>query len=160
MPSNSPSRQTRRHLRIVSKLSKVSSKVLGSTDRLCVRSFAPQSEMSMTLQPRAPGCPFEEQQRASPDTCPANCSSIAARTRHHSPSSSYSMNFLYCQWRPSCRRHTRPRTRRPVMDRLGKITVQRCQNSAPAGFKLCASGGSIAVNMEPSPRSFVSGPIR
>jgi hypothetical protein len=39
------------------------------------------------------------------------------------------------------------------MDRLGSITVQRCQNSAPAGFKLCISEGSIAVNMEPSPNS-------
>jgi hypothetical protein len=46
------------------------------------------------------------------------------------------------------------------MDRLGSITVQRCQNSAPAGFKLCVSGGSITVNMEPSPNSFVSGLIR
>ena len=57
------------------------------------------------------------------------------------------MIFLYSQRRPSCRRHTRPRTRRPEMDSLGIITVQRCQNSAPAGFILRVSGGSIAVNM-------------
>jgi len=31
--------------------------------------------------------------------------------------------------------HPRPRTRRPVIDRLGMITVQRCKNSAPAGFE-------------------------
>ena len=30
-----------------------------------------------------------------------------------------------------------------MIDSLGMITVQRCQNSAPAGFILRVSGGSI-----------------
>ena len=34
-----------------------------------------------------------------------------------------------------------------MIDSLGIITVQRCQNSAPAGFIVRVFGGSIAVNM-------------
>jgi hypothetical protein len=68
-PRKSPFRQISRHHLIVEKLSKVSSKVFGSTDRLCVRSFAPQSEMSMTLQPRAPVCPLKN--RSAPFSMPA-----------------------------------------------------------------------------------------
>ena len=39
----------------------------------------------------------------------------------------YATNFLYNQRRPSWRRHTCPRTSRPVMLRLGMMTRRRCQ---------------------------------
>jgi len=42
-------------------------------------------------------------------------------------------NFLYLHRRPSWRRHTRPHTSRPVMDRLGIKIVQTCQKRAQAG---------------------------
>jgi hypothetical protein len=102
-----------------------------------------------------PGLASLKQQRAFCDACPADQSSIVISTRRHSRSRSYSTTFLYCQRRPSCRRHTRPRTRRPVIDRLGMITVQRCQNSAPAGFELTSHdlGGSFAVVMRCYPEN-------
>src|SRR5260370_2000558 len=50
-----------------------------------------------------------------------------------SPSSEYSTNFLYAQCRPTRRRYTGPQTRRLAIDRLGIITVQRCQALTPAG---------------------------
>lgn len=138
------------------KLSKVSSKVFGTT---CGSEVLRQPEMSMTLQPRAPVCPLKN--RSAPFSIPAdNGSSIAVRTRRHSLSSSYSMNCLYCQRRPSRRRHTRPRTRRPVMDLRGSITVQRCQISAPAGFERRVGAGLIVVNMEPFPNIVVRGLAR
>src|ERR1700722_6908263 len=37
------------------------------------------------------------------------------------------MNFLYNQCRPSWRRQTCPRTSRPVIVRLGMMTVRKCQ---------------------------------
>ncbi len=39
----------------------------------------------------------------------------------------YAINFLYNQWRPSWRRQTCPRTSRPVIVRLGMMTVRKCQ---------------------------------
>ncbi len=91
------------------------------------------------------GLAFEEQQCASLDGCPADCTSVG--TRHHSRSCPYSVIARYSQRRPSCRRQTRPRTRGPVTDNLGMITVHRCQDSAAAGRRLRSSGGSIAENM-------------
>jgi hypothetical protein len=58
-PRKSPSRQIRRHHRIVKKLSKVNSKLFGSTDKSRVRSLAPFSDISTILQPRAPTCPLK-----------------------------------------------------------------------------------------------------
>jgi hypothetical protein len=46
----------------------------------------------------------------------------------------HSTNFLYIHRRPSRRRHICPWTRRPVIDRRGMMTVQRCQTSAMAGL--------------------------
>jgi hypothetical protein len=39
----------------------------------------------------------------------------------------YALNFLYSHRRPSCRRQTCPRTSRPVIVRLGTMTVHKCQ---------------------------------
>src|SRR5882672_11717144 len=44
------------------------------------------------------------------------------------------MNFLYDHRRPFLRRHTVPQTKRPVIDRLGKMTFQRCQASVHDGL--------------------------
>jgi hypothetical protein len=58
-------------------------------------------------------------------------------------------NFLYCQRRPSWRRKTRPHTRRPVIDRLGTITFQGCQNSAPAGLMLTSDeAGQLVIEIQ------------
>src|SRR5258705_8322092 len=43
------------------------------------------------------------------------------------------MNFLYNQRRPSWRRQTCPRTSRPVIVRLGMMTVRKCQALVIAG---------------------------
>src|ERR1700676_3908378 len=43
------------------------------------------------------------------------------------------MNFLYNQRRPSWRRQTCPRTSRPVIVRLGMMTVRKCQAVVVAG---------------------------
>jgi len=48
----------------------------------------------------------------------------------------YAINFLYNQWRPSWRRQTCPRTSRPVIVRLGMMTVRTCQAVAVAGRSL------------------------
>ena len=105
----------------------------------------PRFVRSMTLQPLVPGSPLKK------NSPPLSTPGLSADRRsitiwHHSRSWSYSVIFLYSQRRPSCRRHTRPRTRSPEIDSLGIITDQRCQNSAPAGCTLRVSGGSIAVN--------------
>src|SRR5882757_10796879 len=45
----------------------------------------------------------------------------------------YVLNFLYSQRRPSWRRQTCPRTSRPVIVRLGMMTVHKCQALVIAG---------------------------
>ena len=47
--------------------------------------------------------------------------------RDRSRGNSYALNFLYSQRRPSWRRQTCPRTSRPVIVRLGMMTVHKCQ---------------------------------
>jgi hypothetical protein len=59
--------------------------------------------------------------------CRTNCISRTA------VDSCTSTNFLYIHRRPSRRRHICPWTRRPVIDRRGMMTVQRCQTSALVG---------------------------
>jgi hypothetical protein len=45
----------------------------------------------------------------------------------------YAITFLYNQRRPSWRRQTCPRTSRPVIVRLGMMTVCKCQALVVAG---------------------------
>ena len=71
---------------MVRKLSKVRSKLVGSTDNPWVRIPTPRFVRSMTLQPRAPGWPLKKQQPASLDAGPVHRSSIVIRTWHYSRS--------------------------------------------------------------------------
>ena len=58
----------------------------------------------------------------------------------------YSVIFLYSQSTPVMSAPNAP-AHEATCDSFGMITVQRCQNSAPAGFILRVSGGLIAVNI-------------
>jgi hypothetical protein len=51
--------------------------------------------------------------------------------------------FLVDPAPPPLRRHTVPQTSRPVIDRLGIITDQRCQASTHAGPRRERADGSI-----------------
>jgi len=53
--------------------------------------------------------------------------------RYRREANRYAMNFLYNQRRPSWRRQTCPRTSRPVIVRLGMMTVRKCQALVIAG---------------------------
>src|SRR5713226_8199439 len=57
----------------------------------------------------------------------------------------YAINFLYNQWRPSWRRQTCPRTSRPVIVRLGMMTVHKCQAVVVAGRWRNPRGKLIAI---------------
>jgi hypothetical protein len=71
----------------------------------------------------------------------SDLSHVSRHEPHHDHRSiRYSMNFLYNRRRPSRRRQTWPKTIRPVIDRLGMITVHTCQTFAQAGFKLRLRG--------------------
>jgi hypothetical protein len=57
----------------------------------------------------------------------------------------YAITFLYNQRRPSWRRQTCPRTSRPVIVRLGMMTVCKCQALVVAGSWLNPSVKLMAV---------------
>jgi hypothetical protein len=59
------------------------------------------------------------------------------------------MNFLYNQRRPSWRRQTCPRTSRPVIVRLGMMTVRKCQARVIAGRWLNPRVRRMAVIVAP-----------
>jgi hypothetical protein len=66
-------------------------------------------------------------------------------------------NLLYIHRRPLWRRQTRPRTSRPVMDRLGMMTVHKCHRRAQAGIDVevrCTWLGtvmSLCAGLPPDP---------
>jgi hypothetical protein len=67
------------------------------------------------------------------------------------------MKSLQDQRRPFQRRHTVPQTRRPVIDRLGKMTFQRCHATVHDGLGRELTGASMLWSlaaMSSCPRKF------
>jgi hypothetical protein len=97
-----------------------------------------------------------------------NCSRAISDSRYNKvgaiarDANRYAINFLYNQRRPSWRRQTWPRTSRPVIVRLGMMTVRKCQALVIAGRWLNPRVRRMAVIVPSLAQSarFMYGPYR